>query len=298
MRRLPPLQSLLAFESAARLGSFSRAAQELSLTQSAISHQIQQLEDWAGLRLFLRVGRGVALTDAGRLFSRTVNDTLKLLADGRDRIEPYGNPDSVILYCPPQFAHGLLLPQLPALKADYPSLEIWIITQQEVREIDRVDVDLIISEQPLRTSEVVCVSLLADRAIAVCGPRTAETLAARPFPEVLTDAPLLVDEQRPDWAPWLPEYRREGLLTTRALTMDDPQLLLKAAEQEMGIAMVSHLLVKDALAHGRLAALPHIPGFALPELWLMKSALPARAAAVDMVHAWLLELGAAAALQG
>jgi len=80
--------------------------------------------------------------------------------------------------------------------------------------------------------------------------------------------------------------------------MDDPQLLLKAAEQEMGIAMVSHLLVKDALAHGRLAALPHIPGFALPELWLMKSALPARAAAVDMVHAWLLELGAAAALQG
>ena len=84
MRRLPPLQTLLAFESAARLASFSRAAQELSLTQSAISHQIQQLEAWAGQLLFRRVGRGVTLTAAGQLFSRTVEETIRLLTDGRN----------------------------------------------------------------------------------------------------------------------------------------------------------------------------------------------------------------------
>ena len=71
-----PLQTLLAFESAARLASFSRAAQELSLTQSAISHQIQQLETWAGQMLFRRVGRGVALTAAGQLFSRHVFEVI------------------------------------------------------------------------------------------------------------------------------------------------------------------------------------------------------------------------------
>ena len=65
MRRLPPLQALLAFDAAARLGSFTRAAQELALTQSAISHQILQLEEWTGQPLFRRIGRGVALTAAG-----------------------------------------------------------------------------------------------------------------------------------------------------------------------------------------------------------------------------------------
>src|SRR5476649_1536996 len=98
-KRLPPLQSLLAFDASARLGSLSKAALELSLTQSAISHQIQNLEAWVGQALFSRVGRGVRLTAAGELFSQTVHTALKTLRDGRQRIEPYRNPDSVILAC-------------------------------------------------------------------------------------------------------------------------------------------------------------------------------------------------------
>jgi len=149
MRRLPSLQCLLAFETAARLGSFSRAAQELALTQSAISHQILQLEEWVNQALFRRIGRGVALTAAGELFLQTARDTLKLLIDGRDYIEPYGNLDSVLLYCPPEFAAGWLMPRLPALKARYPTVEIWLLNEKEIREIDRIDVDLIISTQPM-----------------------------------------------------------------------------------------------------------------------------------------------------
>jgi hypothetical protein len=78
--RLPPLQSLLAFKAAARLGSFSLAAHDLALTQSAISHQIQNLESWLGQPVFRRMGRGVQLTAAG------------VLHTGRQRIDPYGNP--------------------------------------------------------------------------------------------------------------------------------------------------------------------------------------------------------------
>ena len=110
--RLPPLQSLIAFEATARLGGLSRAAVELSLTQSAISHQIQNLETWVGQPLFRRVGRGVTLTAAGGLFCQTVRNTLKTLREGRERIEPYRNMDSVLLACSADFAAGWLMPRL------------------------------------------------------------------------------------------------------------------------------------------------------------------------------------------
>lgn len=288
MRRLPPLQCMLAFEAAARLGSFSRAAQELALTQSAISHQIQQLEEWVAQPLFRRIGRGVALTAAGELFLQTVQDTIKLLTDGRDRIEPYGNRDSVLLYSPPHVSYGWLMPRLPALQASYPGLEIWLLSEQEIREIDRIDVDLIVSAHPSDQADIVCVPFMNDTAVAVCGRETAQRLAERPFPELLSEAPLLLDEARPEWAPWLPELRRQGLRTKRALTVEDPRLLLTAAEQEIGIAMVSRLLADDALRRGRLVELAQIPGFALPRLWLKKSRLPARTAAAEAAFDWLL----------
>jgi LysR family glycine cleavage system transcriptional activator len=281
---------MLAFEAAARLGSFSRAAAELVLTQSAISHQIQHLEEWVAQPLFRRIGRGVALTAAGELFLQTVQNTIKLLTDGRDRIEPYGNRDSVLLYSPPHVSYGWLMPRLPALKESYPALEIWLLSEKDIREIDRIDVDLIISAQPSDDPDIVCVPLMSDSAVAVCGRETALRLAARPFPELLGEAPLLVDEARPEWAPWLPELRRQGLITTRALTVEDPRLLLTAAEQEMGIAMVSHLLADDALRRGRLVELAQIPGFALPRLWLKKSRLPARTIAAEATFDWLLAL--------
>lgn len=290
MRRLPPLQALLAFDAAARLGSFTRAAQELALTQSAISHQILQLEEWTGQPLFRRIGRGVALTAAGVLYAQTVTTALATLADGRDRIEPYGNPDSVILVCAPQFASGWLMPRMRAFSEALPNLEIWLVTGEEVNEIDRVDVDLVVSEKAIRTPEVVCELLLEEEALAICGPATARRLRSMPFPEVLTQAPLLVHEAHADWAPWLPELRRGGLRTRRAMTVSDPRFLVAAAEQEAGIAMVSRLSAGEALTSGRVEILPQVPGFALAPLWLMRSAQPARSAAVDAVYAWMMKL--------
>jgi LysR family transcriptional regulator, glycine cleavage system transcriptional activator len=289
MRRLPPLQALLAFDAAARLGSFTRAAQELALTQSAISHQIQQLEEWTGQPLFRRIGRGVALTAAGVLYAQTVAAALATLADGRDRIEPYGNPDSVIVVCAPQFASGWLMPRMQAFSQALPNIEFWLVTGEDVNEIDRVDVDLVVSPKEIRTPEVVCERLLDEEAVAICGPATARRLRPVPFPEVLTQAPLLVHEAHPDWAPWLPELRRGGLRTRRAMTVSDPSFLVAAAAQEVGMAMVSRLAAGDALASGRVEILPQVPGYALAPLWLMRSAQPARSAAVDTVYEWMIE---------
>ncbi|WP_322070266.1 LysR substrate-binding domain-containing protein [Paraburkholderia bannensis] len=290
MRRLPPLQALLAFDAAARLGSFTRAAQELALTQSAISHQIQQLEEWTGQPLFRRIGRGVALTAAGALYAQTVSAALATLADGRDRIEPYGNPDSVIVVCAAEFASGWLMPRMGEFSRVLPNIELWLVTGEKVNEIDRVDVDLVVSTQEMRAPDVICEPLLSEETVAICGPQTARRLRAESFPEVLAQAPLLVDEARPDWAPWLPELRRGGLKTRRAMTANDPRFLVSAAEQEVGIAMVSRLTAGESLTSGRVDILPQVPGFALAPFWLMRSAQPARCAAVDAVYAWITGL--------
>ncbi len=282
--RLPPLQSLLAFEATARLGALSRAAVELSLTQSAISHQIANLEAWVGQALFSRTGRGVTLTCAGELFSATVRATLKTLRDGRERIEPYRNQDSVILACAPAFASGWLLPRLPLLRALHPKLEMWLITQTELNQIDRIDVDLIISTQALHSPEMSSFALLDDQALAVCAPALARRLHEQPYPQVLTQAPLIVDDRRPDWAPGFAEL---GLASARAITVDDTRLLLQAAEDGLGIAMVSRLLADSALAQGRVVALAQVPGIPLAPLWLTTSTLLPRTPAVKLAFDWL-----------
>ncbi|MES2259068.1 MAG: LysR family transcriptional regulator [Pseudomonadota bacterium] len=280
---MPPLQSLLAFEAIVALGSFSKAALDLSLTQSAISHQVQNLESWVGQALFSRVGRGVKLTAAGELFSQTVGSALKTLRDGRERIEPYRNPDSVILACGAGFAGGWLMARLRLLRRQYPALEVWLATQDEVREIDRIDVDLIISAKQLQSGEMSSVALLEDEALAVCGPETARRIGHLPFPQVLMAAPLILDEHRPLWAPWIAEYE---LAPQRAVTLDDARLLLDAAEQELGIALVSRLDADSALRAGRVCALAQVPPLPLAPLWLTRSTLAPRTPAVQLVFDW------------
>lgn len=290
-KRLPPLQSLLAFDASARLGSLSKAALELSLTQSAISHQIQNLEAWVGQALFSRIGRGVRLTAAGELFSQTVHSALKTLRDGRQRIEPYRNPDSVILACSAGFASGWLMARLKQLRVQYPLLEVWLATQEEVREIDRLDVDLIISARQLQSGELSSVALLDDYALAVCTPELAERLAALPFPAVLEAAPLIIDEHRPEWSAWLASHE---LAIERAVTLDDSRLILDAVELGLGIALVSRLEADTALRRGAIRALPQVPTLALPGLWLTKSTLAPRTPSVQLVHQWLTERAGAA----
>lgn len=284
-KRLPPLQSLLAFEAAARLGGITRAAEELSLTQSAITHQIQNLEEWVGQPLFNRVGRGVKLSAAGELFSKTVDATLQTLLDGRKRIEPYRNQDSVLLACPADFASGWVLPRLPALRALHPTLDVWLITRDELRDIDRIDVDLIVSTQDLSNDTMVSVQWLDDEAIAVCAPALAPTLQALPPEQAVLAAPLIIDEYATQWAPGLGDLE---LQAQRSVTLEDTLLRVQAAAQGLGIAMVPRSVASHALQTGRICALPQFPPTPLPTRWLSKSRLAPRTPAADMVFDWLL----------
>ena len=285
-RRELPFSGLVAFEATARLGSMSAAADELDLTQSAISQRVLKLEAHVGQRLFIRQGHGVRLTGAGELLMETATDTLQRLRAGFDRIEPYRNKQSLLLACPSDFAHGWLMPRLESLRAAHGGLEVWLMSERDIAAIDRIDVDLVVSRKPLHGPDIECVPLLDDRAIAVCGARLAEKLRPIAFARLVDKAPLLLLEGAPEWGGVLPAAGPKST-RRRAATIQDERLLLDAAERELGVAYLSQVLASDALASGRCVHLAQVPATALPPLWLMRSRLTPRTAMADRVFEWL-----------
>jgi LysR family glycine cleavage system transcriptional activator len=286
-----PFPSLVAFEATARLGSVSRAADELNLTQSAVSQRVLKLEAHVGQRLFIRLSHGVRLTGAGELLLLTTRDTLERLRAGFERIAPYRNKASLLLACPADFAHGWLMPRMAALKALHRELEVWLMAEQEMTDIDRIDVDLIVSRRPLRTDHVECRPLLDDRGVAVCGPATAAQLGSTAYPKLLEKAPLLLLEREPEWGGLLATPACKTLRIRRSATIQDERLLLDAAEQELGIAYVSQVLAAGSLAGGRVVLLPRVPVTPRASLWVMRSTLTPRTPLANHVFDWLLVQG-------
>ena len=286
-RNEPPFNGLVAFEATARLGSMSAAADELDLTQSAVSQRVLKLEAHVGQRLFIRQGHGVRLTGAGKLLMETATDTLQRLRAGFARIEPYRNKQSLLLACPSDFAHGWLMPRLEALRAAHGGLEVWLMSEHDVAAIDRIDVDLVVSRRALQGPEIECTPLLEDRAIAVCAPALADRLAGVAYPKVLDKAPLLFLESAPEWGGVLPAAGARAP-RRRAATIEDERLLLDAAERGAGIAYVSQVLAADALASGRCVQLAQVPASPRPPLWAMRSRLTPRTPMADRVFEWLL----------
>jgi LysR family glycine cleavage system transcriptional activator len=285
--RIPSLRSLAAFDAAARLGSISRAAEDLALTQSAISQQLLKLEQALGQSLFLRKGKGVVLTAAGELLHETVRETLARLDAGLDRIEPYRNANSVVMACSADFAHGWLIPRLPLLKAIYPTSEIWIDTKNDAREIDRVDVDLIVSRRPIYNADIESVPLTEDNIIGICGPQTYTRIGRIDYPVVLGKAPILCLETEPDWGGKLSAPVLKKVRITRGATVNDVRVLLDAIENDLGIGYVSSVVANDAIEKQRVKVLKQIPAQSRTRLWLMRSRLEPRTPLVNGVFEWL-----------
>ena len=281
-----PFSGLVAFEATARLGSMSAAADELDLTQSAVSQRVLKLEAHVGQRLFIRQGHGVRLTGAGELLMETATDTLKRLRAGLDRIEPYRNKESLLLACPPDFAHGWLMPRLEALRAAHGGLEVWLMSEHDIAAIDRIDVDLVVSRKALQGPDIECVPLLEDGSIAVCAAGLADKFGSVAFPRLLDKAPLLFLESAPQWGGVVPPAGAKAT-RRRAATIQDERLLLDAAERGLGIAYVSQVLAADALGSGRCVPLAQVPATVRAPLWAMRSRLTPRTAAANRVFDWL-----------
>jgi len=257
-KRLPPVSALRGFEAAGRLGSFSKAAEELAMSQSAVSHQIKSLEDFLGQPLFKRINRSAVLTDAGYDLLGTVEACLRQLEDGVRRLEQYKKPGQVIVSVSHAFASRWLLPRLPQFRAQHPDLDVWLYTTDQPMDFERQEVDLSIWLGDGKWPGLEVTKLFEEDLMPLCAP---PLLNGRRLeqPGELLDFTLLHDERREDWRSW---FAKAGVAATPPVAgpnFSDSGLLLQAAADGQGMALGSLLLAADDLREGRLVVAYDLP---------------------------------------
>ena len=259
-RKLPPLNALRAFEAAARLKSVSKAADELSVTQGAVSHQIKQLEDWAQIELLRRSGRGIALTDAGERYANALSPALAQM-DAATRRLLASDPRKgwLTVSTMPSFAAKWLVPRLPAFRARHPEIDVWLSTwwnfgdDEDISAFTDSEVDMAILYGRGEWQGVSATFMMDEELFPVCAPAYAQQQKLE-TPDDLKRATLLHDEMRQDWRLWLKAAGVTGIEPERGPGFDDSALLIQAAMAGMGVALGRSALVKADLEAGLLVA--------------------------------------------
>lgn len=247
LKHWPPLNALRGFEAAARLGSFHKAAEELHLTQSAISQQIRSLEGFLEQPLFFRSGRSVSLTDAGHDLLSTTQSLLQQLAVGIRRLEQYRKPNQLVVNTTPAFARHWLVPRLDEFHRLHPQVDLWLFTSDAVPDMASQTIDIAVRDDLSAQAECSFRVLLEDRLYPACHPRLQGTPAS--------ERTTLHGEREMDWSHWQVQGGMDVGQHSQGLNFSDPGLLLDAASQGLGIALVSELLAASACAQQLLQPL-------------------------------------------
>ena len=259
-RKIPATHTLLCFEAAARHESYTRAAQELSLTQSAVSRQITALEDFLGQTLFRRTRHGVALTPRGAEYARQVAERLRALErDTLDAMSVQGAGGGLHLAAVPTFATRWLMPRLPLLAAQHPDIVVHIETRTRPFMFAETGFDAALyagtASQVANWAGTRAVALMQEEVVPVCSPALLKDLKRRsPLnPEMISALPLLQQSTRPDgWRQW---FDAQGVAAPQALSGPRYELFsmtAAAATHGLGVALVPRLLIEAELARGDL----------------------------------------------
>jgi LysR family glycine cleavage system transcriptional activator len=252
--RLPSLNGLRAFEAAARHLSFTQAASELNVTQTAISHQIRRLEDELGIRLFVRKNRALALTPEAREYLPGIRAAFNDLRLATDRLLRKDDGNVLTISTLASLAAKWLLPRLSAFQEAHPEIDVRITTSTGLVDFKNGDVDAAIRYGRGHWPGVRSEWLMADEMFPVCSP--ALLMGKRPLrsPEDLKDHVLLHNTNNgDDWRLWLTAAGLPADISKLpGITFDLILMTVQAAIDGMGIAMGRTTYVKDDIAKGRL----------------------------------------------
>ncbi len=252
--RLPPLKAIRYFESAARHLSFTKAAQELNVTHSAISHQIKALEEWLGVRLFRRLNRALVLTEEGQAYSQPVREAFARLADASRRLSMREQAGALTVSVMPSFAAKWLVPRLRGFRELHPEKDVRISATEKLVDFDREDVDIAIRYGRGNWPNLRIELLMRESLFPVCSPKLLDGPIPLREPADLVNHSLLHDSDwREDW--WVRWFAAAGIdagALRRALTFNVSDLMLQAAIDGLGVALSLEALAGDDLAAGRL----------------------------------------------
>jgi DNA-binding transcriptional LysR family regulator len=253
---LPPLELLRSFEAAARTLSFTQAAGELFLTQSAVSRQIQQLEGSLGVLLFERRHRALALTEAGRVFQRAVVESLERLRDAAARVRAAPAMRQVALTTTPGFASLWLIPRLARFTADHPMVDVRVSATLEVQDLERSRLDVAVRFVPVERGTGP--ALFEESVMPLCAPHIAAALHA---PADLMDQTLLTidvpnhaEAPTVDWEPWLEVMGLTDLRMKNTMRFTQYADAVAAAVAGHGVVIGRLPLLRELVRSGQLVA--------------------------------------------
>ncbi|QGW80522.1 LysR substrate-binding domain-containing protein [Variovorax paradoxus] len=253
---LPPLELLRSFEAAARRLSFTLAAGELHLTQSAVSRQIQQLEASLGVLLFERRHRSLALTEAGGVMQRAVTDSLERLRDATARLRATSAPRQVAITSTPGFASFWLIPRLARFTESHPQVDVRVSATLEVLDLESSRIDLAVRFVPIGRG--IGTALFEESVIPLCSPQLAASLREPSDFSKLTlltvDYPDHGEAPTVDWEPWLRVMGLEHLRVKSTLRFTLYTDAVAAAVAGQGVVIGRLPLLRDLVQTGRLVA--------------------------------------------
>ncbi|HEX6013661.1 MAG TPA: LysR substrate-binding domain-containing protein [Geminicoccaceae bacterium] len=255
-RRLPPVNSLVIFEAAGRHLNFTRAGEELGLTQSAVSRQVQLLEDHLGAALFQRRGRTLVLTRDGARLHGAVTMGLDHIAGVAVDIRRHRGQGELIVATSVTFASYWLMGRLAKFRAAYPEIELKLVASTRIHELMAAEVDIAIRYGTGQWEGLEAIRIFDNEIWPVCAP---SYLAGRPPPEqvagLLGETLLHLGQFDRNWVTWQAWLGAQGVTASpakRGLEFDNYLVLLQAAIRGEGVALCGRRLAEDFIARGDL----------------------------------------------
>jgi len=257
LNTLPPLETMVCFEVVARCGSFTRAAGELCITQSAVSKQIKALEDALGCALFDRHARGITLSKVGADFLQDMAPLLHGMQRAVVKTKYAQAEQAVSIACTVGVAHYWLLPRLVRFNQQHPHIMVNVLSSNRINVFDCMESDLGIlygtGDWPTLVSDVLCPAIIYP----ACSPRLDVAMPERP--EDLLALPLIqLDSSNwdcPDWQDWFGYFGVDYHIPRNAITFDQLTLTLNAALDGLGVSLVWDSMACQAIEAGKLKRL-------------------------------------------
>jgi len=292
-RRLPSLNALRSFETAARHGSFTRAALELGVTHGAVSRQVQALEAWLGKPLFRRFNRRVVLTDAGSTYRTEIGGAFDRIATATARLAEEGERRVLHVTSLPTFTIRWLIPHLSDFQIRNPQIEVRLTTASEKDEALRTPFDVVIRGGPERWAGFKRAKFLDEVRIPVCSPALLKRAPLRKLEDLRRHTLLHSATLRDVWPKWLAAAGLPDLVPAAELVFEHFYLSIQAAIDGLGIAMGPLTLVAEDLTQRRLVLPFRAPVLPARGYYMYVPEAAQHDAAVDAFCQWLARAGAA-----
>jgi len=252
LRRLPQLNALKAFEAAARHESFTRAAEELCVTQGAVSHQVKALEASIGIKLFNRERQRLIITEAGREYLAVLRDAFDRIAVGTERLVQRQNAGVLTVSTSPDFAAKWLVHRLGRFAEAHPSIDLRVSATLHHVDFAREDIDLAVRHGDGTWTGLDMVQLCSEQLFAVCSPKLLSGRQRLREPSDIMKFPLLHLDDRKDWSKWLEAAGVPGAAVSHGPVLNRASMVIDAAVDGQGLALARTTLAAWDLINGRL----------------------------------------------